>query len=91
MNGAGIDDAEGARARALTRECISKNLPARRASAVGEKSLMDHSFLFGAVVLFLAYPRDAEVVYRLYSRIKNLCSPMEFRIVPLVAQQEVYK
>lgn len=59
MNGAGIDDAEERGVRALARERVSKNLPARRASAVGEKSLMDHSFLFGAAVLLLAYPGDA--------------------------------
>lgn len=59
MNGLGIDDAEGADARGMGREGVSKNLPVRRAPAVGEKSLMDHSFLFGAAALFLAYPGDA--------------------------------
>lgn len=53
MNGSGIDDAEGA--RASEREKVSKNLPSKKsASAVGEKSLMDHSFLFGAPLCYFS-------------------------------------
>lgn len=75
------------KARARARERVSKNLPVRRAPAVGEKSLMDHSFLFGAAVLLLAYPGDAGTVSRLYPGIKNLCPRMEFPIIPLDAEQ----
>lgn len=73
MNGSGIDDAESAgegrgrgkegEARGGTTERVSKNLPVRRAPAVGEKSLMDHSFLFGAAVLLLAYPGETRERY----------------------------
>lgn len=57
MNGSGIDDGEGARARKRERERerVSKNLPSKKsASAVGEKSLMDHSFLFGAPLCYFS-------------------------------------
>jgi len=59
-------------------------LPVRRALAVGEKSLMDHSFLFAAAMLLLAYPGT---VSRLYPGIKNLCPRMEFPIIPLDKEQ----
>lgn len=89
MNGSGIDDAESAAVAGggAARERVSKNLPVRRAPSVGEKSLMDHSFLFGAAVLLLAYPGDAGAVSRLYPGIKNLCPRMEFPIIPLDAEQ----
>lgn len=65
MNGPGIDDAESGG------EGVSKNLPVRRAPAVGEKSLMDHSFLFAAAALLLAYPGDAGTGISTLSRDKE--------------------
>lgn len=88
MNGSGIDDAEGA--RAPERERVSKNLPSKKsASAVGEKSLMDHSFLFGAPLCYFSC-----VSGRRGSGIPTLSRDKEFmpangisRLFPLDAEQ----
>lgn len=72
------------KARAGARESIEKFAGKKSPLAVGEKSLMDHSFLFAAVVLLLAYPGT---VSQLYPGIKNLCPRMEFPIIPLDTEQ----
>jgi len=84
MNGPGIDDAEGALARAGEYRKICRQ---KGRQALGEKSLMDHSFLFAAATCYFLRIRETRRYSRLYLGIKNLCPRMEFPITPLDAER----
>lgn len=67
MNGSGIDDAEPSH---KARWSIEKFAGKKSARALGEKSLMDHSFLFGRCY-FLLHLRETRERYPGFIRDKE--------------------